>query len=138
MNIQHFNRLIVGVGAIGLLAVTGCGGKKEAEIDLSPQKVAVPSAPNIAGAANPAALMGAVTDTKAAIAKGDYSAAGKALDKFSGVWKTAGPMVEKTNPKVFATINGALPKLEMAIKAKDAAGAKSALTGLETAMSVLK
>jgi hypothetical protein len=134
---QNLNRVIIGLSLLSVVALTACGGKKEAEVAIEPQKVAVPAAPSIAGA-NPAALLGAVTDAQAAIKAGDFAKAGKSLEQFSGTWKTVGPMIQTKSPKAYTAITEAVPAVQTAIKSKDAASATAALTKLQTALAVIK
>jgi hypothetical protein len=137
IKMQNLNRALVGLSLLSMVALTACGGKKEAEVAIESQKVAVPAAPAIAGA-NPAALLSAVTDTQAAIKAGDFAKAGKSLEQFSGAWKTVGAMAKTKSPKAYTAVEEALPAVQAAVKNKDAASATAALTKLQTAMAAIK
>jgi high-affinity Fe2+/Pb2+ permease len=141
------NQLIVGMAAIGALSLTGCGAKQDAEVAISPvpvpkvpEKVAMEktAAGGAAAAAGGAAMMNVVKEAKTAITAGDFSKAGAALDKFEGSWKMVSSGVKAKSPKAHDAIEAGLDKLKTAVKAKDALQAKSALTAIETSLSVVK
>ncbi len=142
-----FNQLIVGVAAIGALSLSGCGAKPDAEVAISPvpvpkvpEKVAMAktAAGGAAAAAGGAAMMNVVKEAKTAITAGDFTKAGAALEKFEGSWNMVSPGVKAKSPKAHDAIEAGLTKIKTAIKAKDAAQANSALTAIETSLSVVK
>lgn len=139
MLMKRLNQALLTASAMSMLALTACGPKEEvAEVPVGrPSAAAVPQK---AGAAmgGIGGLKSVVTDTKAAIAAGDFAKASASIGKFDAAWKTVGEGIKVKSPKVHAAIEGALPKLTAAIKSKDKTSATAALTGLETAMATLK
>jgi ribosomal protein S20 len=135
---KRLNQAVLSVSVLALLGLTACN--KEEVADVPVEKVPVAAVPQ-----KPAPAMGGigglktvVTDTKAAIASGDFTKASASIGKFEAVWNTVGAGIKVKSPKVHAAIEGAVPKLTAAIKGKDKASATAALTALETAMSTLK
>ncbi|NJM48575.1 MAG: DUF4363 domain-containing protein [Alkalinema sp. RU_4_3] len=125
---------------MALLALTACGNKEEVA-EVPAEKVpaaamsAKPAAPAMGGVAG---LKSVVTETKTAIAAGDFAKASASIGKFEAAWKPVEDGIKAKSPKVYAMIEGAVPKVVAAVKSKDKAAAMTALTGLETAMATLK
>jgi ribosomal protein S20 len=135
---KRLNQALLSVGALALLGLTACN--KEEVADVPVEKVPVAAIPQKAATTmgGIGGLKTVVTDTKAAIAAGDFAKASASIGKFEAVWKTVGDGIKVKSPKVYAAIEGAVPKLTAAIKSKDKTSATAALTALETAMSTLK
>jgi hypothetical protein len=136
---KGLNQALLSVGAVALLALTACGKKEEvAEVPAEKAPTAMsakPAAPAMGGVAG---LKSVVTDTKTAIAAGDFAKASASIGKFEAAWKPVEDGIKAKSPKVYAAIEGAVPKVVAAVKSKDKTAAMAALTGLETAMSTLK
>jgi hypothetical protein len=137
---KGLNQALLTVGAVALLALTACGKKDEvAEVPVEKVPAAAmsakPAAPAMGGIGG---LKSVVTDTKTAIAAGDFAKASASIGKFEAAWKPVEDGIKAKSPKVYAAIEGAVPKVVAAVKSKDKTAAMAALTGLETAMSTLK
>jgi hypothetical protein len=134
---KGLNQALLSVGAVALLALTACGKKEEvAEVPVEKVPAAAMSAKPAMGGIG--GLKTVVTDTKAAIAAGDFAKASASIGKFEAAWKPVEDGIKAKSPKVYAAIEGAVPKVVAAVKSKDKTAAMAALTGLETAMSTLK
>jgi hypothetical protein len=140
---KNLNRLaITSIAALTLLTLTSCGSKPVAEAPVAPpaatDAMKAGSSKMAAGAASGAALLGVVKETKTAVAAGDFSKAGQAFEKFEGSWKMIQGPLKTASPKAHDAIEVGMGTIKTALKAKDGAAAKTALTSLETSLAVVK
>jgi hypothetical protein len=135
---KRLNQALLSASAIALLALTACGKKEEAEVPVEKPPTAAMPQKAAAAMGGIGGLKTVVTDTKTAIAAGDFAKASASIGKFEAAWKPVEDGIKAKSPKVYAAIEGAVPKVVAAVKSKDKAAAMAALTGLETAMSTLK
>jgi hypothetical protein len=141
---KNLNRLFAtGAVALSLMTLVACGGSKPvAEAPVVPpaatDAMKAGSGKLAAGAASGAALLGVVKETKTAVAAGDFSKASQAFDKFEGSWKMIQGPLKTASPKAHDAIEMGMGTIKTALKAKDGAAAKTALTSLETSLAVVK
>jgi predicted small lipoprotein YifL len=139
---KNFNRFAVtSVAALSLLTLAACGSKPAVEVAVPPvatDAMKAGSSKMAAGAASGAALLGVVKETKTAVAAGDFSKAGQAFEKFEGSWKLIQGPLKTASPKAHDAIEMGMGTIKTALKAKDGAAAKTALTSLETSLAVVK
>jgi hypothetical protein len=139
---KNFNRFAVtSIAALSLLTLAACGSKPVAEVAVPPvptEAMKAGTSKMAAGAASGAAMLGVVKETKTAVAAGDFSKAGQAFEKFEGSWKLIQGPLKTTSPKAHDAIEMGMGTIKTALKAKDGAAAKTALTSLETSLAVVK
>jgi hypothetical protein len=141
---KNLNRLFAtGAVALSLMTLVACGSKPVAEAPVVAPPAATEgmkagSSKMAASAASGAALLGVVKETKTAVAAGDFSKASQAFDKFEGSWKMIQGPLKTASPKAHDAIEMGMGTIKTALKAKDGAAAKTALTSLETSLAVVK
>jgi hypothetical protein len=144
---KGLNYWAIGLAAVTVVGMTGCGAKKDAEMGMESVKQeaaktatdATNTVKAVGGAAaGSAAMMNVVKDAKTAIASGDFTKAGEAFEKFESSWNLVAPGLKAKNPKAHDAIVAGLGKVKSALKAKDAVQSKSAITALETSLALIK
>ena len=136
----RFN-LMLAIGAVGILALTGCSPEKTAS-DAS--KSVVENTTGVTSAAKDkvtgavsgfTGLKSVVANTKAAVEAGDFSKAQAEMSKFEGFWATVEDGVKAKSGPAYDAIETNVSGVEEAVKSSDKAKAMTSLTALDDSVT---
>jgi hypothetical protein len=114
----RLNQILV-VGAVTLLALTGCDGAQEASTPkTSPSQIpaAVSTSDKAASPASYQELSGVVSNTKAAVQTGNFAKAKTEFDKFETAWKKVEDGIKKKSPKSYDAVEDTAEKVMAELK----------------------
>lgn len=146
----------IAVGAIGLLALVGCGNH-ETITSQTTSPTSSPSSTSSIAASPPAtskptsttaetstlaispefqSLVTVVANTQKAVTSSDFSQAKAAFSKFEESWSNVEDRVKAKSPATYKTIEDSVDQVTAGIQAKNQEKTLSALQGLDQAIGV--
>jgi hypothetical protein len=116
----RLNQILV-VGAVTLLALTGCDSGQQASTPKTspaeiPAATAVSTSDKAASPASYADLLSVVANTKAAVQTGNFAKAKTEFDKFETAWKKVEDGIKKKSPKSYDAVEETAEKVMAELK----------------------
>jgi hypothetical protein len=116
----RLNQILV-VGAVTLLALTGCEGVQEASTPKTstsqiPAATAISTSDKAGSPASYAELSGIVSNTKTAVQTGNFAKAKTEFDKFETAWKKVEDGIKKKSPKSYDAVEETAEKVMAELK----------------------